>query len=99
MLASLYTGLRPGEKLTEALLSPSEEDVRPTHPLITQVPITPIDLDALRRLVEASRDAGVYTRRTQLEEDLTRVLGPSLEEETLEITGSGDSAEDVGTTS
>ncbi|WP_186293170.1 nucleoside-diphosphate sugar epimerase/dehydratase [Brevibacterium aurantiacum] len=95
----VYTGLRPGEKLTEALLSSSEEDVRPTHPLITQVPITPIDLDALRRLVEASRDAGVYTRRTQLEEDLTRVLGPSLEENGLEITGSGDRAEDVGTTS
>ena len=61
----VYTGLRPGEKLTEALLSPGEEDVRPTHPLITQVPITPIDLDALRRLVEASRDAGVYTQRTR----------------------------------
>lgn len=94
----VYTGLRPGEKLTEALLSPGEEDFRPTHPLITQVPITPIDLDALRRLVDASRDAGVYTRRTQLEEDLTRVLGPFLEEKSLEITDLGDRAEDVGTT-
>ncbi|MGO2812854.1 MAG: polysaccharide biosynthesis protein [Brevibacterium aurantiacum] len=71
----VYTGLRPGEKLTEALLSPGEEDVRPTHPLITQVPITPIDLDALRRLVEASRDAGVFTHRTELEAELTRVVG------------------------
>lgn len=95
----VYTGLRPGEKLTEALLSPGEEDVRPTHPLITQVPITPIDLDALRRLVEASRDAGVYIRRTQLEEDLTRVAGQSLKRKSPEITGSGDIAEDVGTTS
>lgn len=95
----VYTGLRPGEKLTEALLSTGEEDVRPTHPLITQVPITPIDLDALRRLVEASRDAGVYIRRTQLEEDLTRVAGQSLERKSPEITGSGDIAEDVGTTS
>ncbi len=95
----VYTGLRPGEKLTEALLSPGEEDVRPTHPLITQVPITPIDLDALRRLVDASRDAGVYTRRTQLEEDLTRLLAPSLERKPPEISGSGDRAEDVGTPS
>nr|WP_252199789.1 polysaccharide biosynthesis protein [Brevibacterium sp. RIT 803] len=95
----VYTGLRPGEKLTEALLSPGEEDVRPTHPLITQVPITPIDLDALRRLVDASRDAGVYTRRTQLEDDLTRVLAPSLERKRPEITGSDDKAEDVGTPS
>ncbi|WP_241212378.1 polysaccharide biosynthesis protein [Brevibacterium aurantiacum] len=95
----VYTGLRPGEKLTEALLSPGEEDVRPTHPLITQVPITPIDLGALRRLVDASRDAGVYTQRTQLEVDLTGVLAPSLERKDPEITGSGDRAKDVGTSS
>lgn len=70
----VYTGLRHGEKLTEALLSPGEEDLRPTHPLITQVPIKPIDLDSLRRLVEASRDPGVYTRRMNLEGELTRIV-------------------------
>lgn len=70
----VYTGLRPGEKLSEALLSPGEQDIRPTHPLITQVPITPIDLDALRRLVEASRNAGVYSHRSSLDEELTRIV-------------------------
>src|SRR5699024_5840132 len=71
----VYTGLRPGEKLTEALLSPGEVDVRPNHPLITQVPITPIDLDELRMLVAESRDPQVFTQRETLEARLTRVLG------------------------
>jgi FlaA1/EpsC-like NDP-sugar epimerase len=34
-----YTGLRPGEKLHEDLLGSGEVDVRPTHPLIMQVPV------------------------------------------------------------
>lgn len=81
----VYTGLRHGEKLTESLLSPGEEDLRPTHPLITQVPIKPIDLDSLRRLVEASRDPGVYTRRMNLEGELTRIV-----DEPQQLRGSAD---------
>jgi FlaA1/EpsC-like NDP-sugar epimerase len=38
----VYTGLRPGEKLTEDLLSAGEPDVRPCHPLIRQVPVSPL---------------------------------------------------------
>jgi FlaA1/EpsC-like NDP-sugar epimerase len=38
----VYTGLRPGEKLTEDLLSKGEPDVRPCHPLIRQVPVSPL---------------------------------------------------------
>src|SRR5699024_7358458 len=70
----VYTGLRPGEKLTEALLSPGEVDDRPNHPLITQVPITPIELEALKTLVAESRDPQVFTHREALDARLTRIL-------------------------
>jgi FlaA1/EpsC-like NDP-sugar epimerase len=39
----VYTGLRPGEKLHEVLLGPGEEDRRPNHPLLSQVPVPPLD--------------------------------------------------------
>jgi len=35
----VYTGLRPGEKLTEDLLGLGEADERPCHPLISHVPV------------------------------------------------------------
>ena len=35
----VYTGLRRGEKLHEDLLGIGEVDVRPHHPLISQVPV------------------------------------------------------------
>jgi FlaA1/EpsC-like NDP-sugar epimerase len=40
----VFTGLRPGEKLTEELFTPGEEVVRSSHPLISQVHVP--DLDA-----------------------------------------------------
>lgn len=76
----VYTGLRPGEKLDEVLLSPGEVDVRPNHPLITQVPIVPVDLAALRGLVEESRSAEVYTDRTKLERDLVDIVDVTVEQ-------------------
>ena len=70
----VYTGLRPGEKLSESLLSPGEVDLRPNHPLITQVPIRPVDLEALRGLAAQSRESGVYRNRSALVTDLVRII-------------------------
>jgi FlaA1/EpsC-like NDP-sugar epimerase len=49
-----FTGLRPGEKLHEALLGDGEQDVRPIHSLISQVPVPPLD-PGDRRLSELVR--------------------------------------------
>jgi FlaA1/EpsC-like NDP-sugar epimerase len=38
-----FTGLRPGEKLHEQLFGTGEVDVRPLHPLISQVAVPPLD--------------------------------------------------------
>jgi FlaA1/EpsC-like NDP-sugar epimerase len=39
----VYTGLRPGEKLHEKLFGSGEIDDRPVHPLISHVPVPPLD--------------------------------------------------------
>ncbi|WP_392544720.1 polysaccharide biosynthesis protein [Oryzobacter telluris] len=41
----VYTGLRPGEKMTEELFTPGEEIARSTHPLIRQVRVPGLEAD------------------------------------------------------
>lgn len=55
-LEIVYTGLRDGEKLHETLLSRTEEDRRPVHPLITHVPVPPIALDTVVERIAATQD-------------------------------------------
>ncbi len=46
----VYTGLRPGEKLHEDLLGDDEVDERPAHPMISHVPVPPLDPTMVRDL-------------------------------------------------
>jgi FlaA1/EpsC-like NDP-sugar epimerase len=49
---TVFTGLRAGEKLHEALLGVDEVDVRGAHPLITHVDVPPLSVAALAALAE-----------------------------------------------
>jgi FlaA1/EpsC-like NDP-sugar epimerase len=46
----VFTGLRPGEKLTEDRLGLGETDRRPRHPLISQVPVPALSPDEVTAL-------------------------------------------------
>jgi len=55
----VYTGLRPGEKMSEDLLGHGELDERPYHPLIRHVPVSPLPPDMVRNLDPADSLAGM----------------------------------------
>jgi FlaA1/EpsC-like NDP-sugar epimerase len=46
----VYTGLRPGEKLHEALFASGEADERPGHPKISHASVPPLDPDEAMKL-------------------------------------------------
>jgi len=58
----VYTGLRPGEKLTEDLLGTEEVDYRPSHPLVRHAQVKPLDPDELVRLALGGTAADLIRR-------------------------------------
>jgi FlaA1/EpsC-like NDP-sugar epimerase len=52
----VFTGLRPNEKLTENLFGQGEVDIRPHHPLISQVDVAPLS-GGLVRAVSAAGES------------------------------------------
>ena len=53
------TGLRPGEKLHEDLFGAGEHDSRPMHPMISHVPVPPLEHPAVDRLDRTYRFADI----------------------------------------
>ena len=48
-------GLRSGEKVHEELFGDGEIDTRPQHPLISHVPVSPIDAKVLEAMPQDAR--------------------------------------------
>lgn len=67
----VYTGLRPGEKLHEALFGRAERDRHRIHPLISHVRVPPLDRGALIPLnAETAHDQVVRILQTLCARDL-----------------------------
>ncbi len=51
----VYTHARPGEKLSERLFGVGEEDIRPSHPLVSQAQVPPVPMSMLK-VIDNLRD-------------------------------------------
>ena len=81
-LEIVYTGLRPGEKLHEDLVAPSEAASTPFHPLISHVPVPPLGFaDIVDLTAEPARMTSVALRDAALS-DQDLYVGPRMGGET-----------------
>ncbi len=72
-----YTGLRPGEKLHEVLVAGHEAGARTRHPLITEVPVAPLDPDLLATVATSGVDPVVAQLRDLLADERPHLGGGS----------------------
>lgn len=69
----VYTGLRPGEKLSEELFTPGEEVVASKHPLVTQVSVPGLSHNALAQ-APSDRGDGQAVRRWMVASSATHTF-------------------------
>jgi FlaA1/EpsC-like NDP-sugar epimerase len=72
----VYTGLRPGEKIHEHLLGAGEVDQRPHHPLISQVPVPPIDTELVTFVLGGHDSAATLAGLCQMCEQAATHIPP-----------------------
>lgn len=58
----VFTGLRPGEKLTEVLVSASESTTSPHHPLIFHTQVEPMTLEGIATPVDDASASKLFDR-------------------------------------
>jgi FlaA1/EpsC-like NDP-sugar epimerase len=71
LVAIVYTGLRPGEKLNEDLFRTGEVDVQPRQPLIAQVPVAVLASDRVFPVLVNGNAAVVAAGLCQVCEETT----------------------------
>jgi len=64
----IYTGLRPGEKITEDLFSTHEDRQATTNPLVTSVNVPAIDVDEIRSVLISNHQEAVKWMHNQTEQ-------------------------------
>jgi FlaA1/EpsC-like NDP-sugar epimerase len=72
-----YTGLRPGEKMSEIRFAADEVDVRPSHPLISQCdvpPLHPSALDVLQGVHGTEETIAALQRLCQVKDPVTTLV-------------------------
>ena len=83
-LQIIFTGLRPGEKLHEDLFGANEEDLRPRHPLVSQVSVPPLPPFEALGLDPWGSDAEVLTNLRDLAlSDGVHYLGSAVDSQAL----------------